>query len=191
MQKKPRGKVRIIGGQWRGRLLAIPPVSAIRPTPDRVRETVFNWLQGLVAGAQVLDLYAGTGVLGLEALSRGAQHATFIEQNGVAARALNHQLGVFQAQDHAQVHIASVIEAGAFLAGSSFDIVFIDPPYDAALLVETLTLLDTIGCLAPGVLIYVEQRRKAQESFPEGFSVYKHRTYGAVDYMLLQREGAE
>ena len=137
----------------------------------------------------MLDLYAGTGVLGLEALSRGAQHATFIEQHGVAARALRHQLGVFQAEDRAQVHIASVIEAGPFLAGSCFDIIFIDPPYDALLLAETLTLLDTAGCLAPDALIYIEQRRKGPEVLPEGFSVYKHRAYGAVDYMLLQREG--
>jgi 16S rRNA (guanine966-N2)-methyltransferase len=189
MQKKPRGKVRIIGGQWRGRLLAVPAVSAIRPTPDRVRETVFNWLQGYLAGARVLDLYAGTGVLGLEALSRGAQHATFIEQNGVAARALSHQLGVFQAVDRAQVHMTSVLDAGVFLTGLRFDVVFIDPPYDASLLVDTLTWLDTIGCLAPDALIYVEQHRKAREPLPAHLGVYKHRTYGTVDYMLLQREG--
>lgn len=189
MRKKTRGKVRIIGGEWRGRLLAIPAVEAIRPTPDRVRETVFNWLQDVVVGARVLDLYAGTGVLGMEALSRGAQHATFIEQNGLATRAVSQQLAVFQAQDRAHVHTVSVMEAGPFLADSSFDIVFIDPPYDAVLLAKTLTLLETIGCLGSDVLIYAEQPRKAPEALPAAFSYHKHRTYGAVNYMLLELKG--
>ena len=189
MQKKPKGKVRVIAGQWRGRLLTVPPVAAIRPTPDRVRETVFNWLQPFIAGARVLDLYAGTGVLGIEALSRGARHATFIEQNSLATRALNQQLVIFEAQSRACVHTASVLQAGSLLEGHPYDVVFIDPPYDARLLTATLSMLEATGSVHSRTLLYVEQRRKDPEEVPAGFGVYKHQAYGAVDYSLLQQVG--
>src|SRR5450432_2048001 len=123
-----RNSVRIIGGEWRGRRINFPDIPGLRPTPDRVRETLFNWLQQAVAGARCLDLFAGSGALGLEALSRGAKALAFVEQAVPAARALREQLMRLGATSRAQV-----FEMGAarFLrsAGEPFDIVFLDPPF--------------------------------------------------------------
>src|SRR4051812_13761804 len=119
--------LRIIGGTWRGRRLRFPPQEEIRPTPDRVRETLFNWLGTHVVGARCLDLFAGSGALGLEALSRGAAHVTFVERDAVAARELRARLTEWGAVG-AQVE---QMEAMRFLGGTPqpFEIVFLDPPF--------------------------------------------------------------
>ncbi len=176
-----QGHVRIIAGTWRGRRIAIPEGTAVRPTPDRVRETLFNWLQGAVAGARCLDLYAGTGALGFEALSRGAASATFVERDVAlveALRATARQLG-------ASPQIVRR-DALAFLrepATARFDLVFLDPPYSEPI-APLLELLPP--WTAPGALVYVE--RGASEGLPDVPSAAwrKRSRAGAVEYGLLE-----
>lgn len=147
--------LRIIGGSWRGRRLRFPPSPEIRPTPDRVRETLFNWLAPRVPGARCLDLFAGSGALGLEALSRGAAHVTFVERDAAAAREIAARLEEWGA------HAADVeqTDARGFLErapAAAFDIVFLDPPFASPLLAETAAHLEHGGWLADDALIYIE-----------------------------------
>src|ERR1700730_8767896 len=144
-----RGSVRIIGGAWRGRRVAFPDLPELRPTPDRVRETLFNWLQHAVASARCLDLYAGSGALGLEALSRGAREVHFVELDAVAARNLAQQIDRLGAARQAQV-----LEMGAerYLRGPAqpFDIVFLDPPFRSGAVPLIAEQLDQAGWLKAG-----------------------------------------
>jgi 16S rRNA (guanine966-N2)-methyltransferase len=149
------GAVRIIAGRWRGRRIAVPQGAAIRPTPNRIKETLFNWLQQHIVGARCLDLFAGTGALGIEALSRGAAHVEFVEQDRAAAAALGAQLGVLGAADH-EFHVTPIGAARYLGAGTPgrFDIVFLDPPF-------ALDLAELLPQVWPHVaadgLIYCEQ----------------------------------
>lgn len=181
--------LRIIGGAWRGRKLRFPPSDAIRPTPNRVRETLFNWLASRVRGARVLDLFAGSGALGLEALSRGASHVTFVEHDAAAARELRARLEQWQAND------ALVLSADAlhYLAGEPrrFELVFLDPPFASALLEAAARLLDERGWLADGALIYVESPvRAAPPSLPASWQMLKAKRAGEVGYHLFAHAGA-
>lgn len=178
--------LRIIAGSWRGRKLRFPSRPQIRPTPDRVRETLFNWLGGRVGGSRCMDLFAGSGALGLEALSRGASHVTFVEWDGVAAAELRARLVEWQAEG-AEVREA---EALRYLAGpaSAFDIVFLDPPYAADLLGRAAVLLENRGWLAPQALIYVETAADAGlPPLPASWDLAKTKQAGAVGYHLLVR----
>lgn len=155
MQSGRRAKstgVRIVGGRWRGRRLAVPAGTGVRPTPDRVRETLFNWLAPSLPGAQCLDLFAGTGVLGLEALSRGAAGTTFVERDAVLVRALREQIGTLAVE--AQVIREDALDFLSSRPTRKFDVVFVDPPY-AAGLVEVLEKL--AAWLGPGHRVYVER----------------------------------
>src|ERR1700675_3848327 len=147
--------VRIIGGGWRGRRVSFPDIPGLRPTPDRVRETLFNWLQHAIAGARCLDLFAGSGALGLEALSRGAGRLVFVEQAVAASRALQEQLNRFGGASRAQV---GEMGAARYLrsAGEPFDIVFLDPPFGHGALAEYVPLLGEGLWLKPGALVYLE-----------------------------------
>jgi 16S rRNA (guanine966-N2)-methyltransferase len=176
--------LRIIGGTWRGRKLRFPQSAAIRPTPDRVRETLFNWLASAVRGARALDLFAGSGALGLEALSRGAAHVTFVEQDAAAARELRERLSAWQAGD------AQVVRADAlhYLAGAPapFDIVFLDPPFDSDLLACCAQRLEAGGWLKPGALIYAEGPARAPlPQLPAPWRPLKASQAGEVGYHLL------
>lgn len=176
--------LRIIGGTWRGRRLRFPAAADIRPTPDRVRETLFNWLGARTAGARCLDLFAGSGALGLEALSRGAAHVAFIERDPAAARELRARLKEWQAQG-ARVERRDALE---FLRGAPepFDIVFLDPPFASDLLGEAARLLAG-GWLRPGALVYVEcAARAGLPPLPEGFEVLKAKRAGEVGYHLFR-----
>ena len=180
--------LRIIGGSWRGRKLRFPAGTRIRPTPDRVRETLFNWLAARVAGARCLDLFAGSGALGLEALSRGAAHVTFVDQDAAAARALAATLDEWGAQS-ADVERA---DARLYLARTPrpFDLVFLDPPFDSALLPEAAALLEARGWLAPGALIYLEcAARAALPTLPAAWTPLKEKRAGEVGYHLYARGG--
>jgi 16S rRNA (guanine966-N2)-methyltransferase len=175
--------LRIIGGAWRGRKLRFPAGAPIRPTPDRVRETLFNWLAHRVLQARCLDLFAGSGALGLEALSRGAAHVTFVERDPVAAQELRVRLGEWQAAG-AQVE---QMDALHYLAQGSggFDIVFLDPPFDSELLGETLGLLQKAAHLAPGALIYLEYpAHQRPPPLPAGWTQAKTKQAGEVGYDL-------
>jgi 16S rRNA (guanine966-N2)-methyltransferase len=180
--------LRIIGGSWRGRKLRFPPTAEIRPTPDRVRETLFNWLGSRVSGARCLDLFAGSGALGLESLSRGAAHVTFVERDGAAVRELRARLLEWGARG-AEVEHGDALH---FLGGASrpFDIVFLDPPFDSEFLTSAAARLDDGGWLAAGALIYVEcAARNGLPPLPQGWTALKSKQAGEVGYHLLHKRG--
>jgi 16S rRNA (guanine966-N2)-methyltransferase len=175
--------LRIIGGSWRGRKLRFPASAALRPTPDRVRETLFNWLGPATPDAQCLDLFAGSGALGLEALSRGAAHVTFVEQDAAAARELRTRLAEWQARD-ARVERADAVR---YLAGAArpFDIVFLDPPFASQLLSRAAALLEA-GWLRRGALIYVEHAARAGlPPLPQSWQPLRAKRAGEVGYHLF------
>ncbi len=173
--------LRIIAGQWRGRRWRFLAAEGVRPTPDRVRETLFNWLAPRVAGARCLDLFAGSGALGLEALSRGAGHVTFVERQSPVAQALQAQLALWKASNY-ELHVA---DASAWLAqaGSPFDIVFLDPPFDAGLTTAVLARLRARQLLVPGGWVYLEQPADAPP--PGDWALHRSGRAGAVGYYLL------
>jgi 16S rRNA (guanine966-N2)-methyltransferase len=178
--------LRIIGGSWRGRRLRFPASADIRPTPDRVRETLFNWLGHRVSGARCLDLFAGSGALGLEALSRGAAYVQFVERDATAARQLGSLLGEWGAQN-ALVRRADALR---FLEGRAqpFDLVFLDPPFNTNLSGKSAAALDRGGWLAPRALIYVEcAARAGLPPLPAGWALLKTKQAGEVGYHLLER----
>jgi 16S rRNA (guanine966-N2)-methyltransferase len=182
--------LRIIGGTWRGRKLRFAAGADIRPTPDRVRETLFNWLGTRVAGARCLDLFAGSGALGLEALSRGAAHVTFVEQEARAARELALRLIEWEAQG-GRVARADALR---FLAGTAeaYDLVFLDPPFDSGLLARSAAALAAHAWLSPGALIYVEAGARGElPSLPAQWRLLKAKQAGEVGYYLFAHAGAD
>lgn len=185
---RPERTLRIIAGQWRGRKFRFPPLD-IRPTPDRVRETLFNWLAPRIEGARCLDLFAGSGALGLEALSRGAAAVSFVEQVRAAATAIERLLKEWQAGggsvfcDDAVRHLA----AGSARA---FDIVFLDPSYGSGALAACADLLER-GWLAADARIYVEHaRREPLPVLPAGWQSLRSGTAGEVGYHLYGAGGS-
>lgn len=178
-------RLRIIGGRWRGVPVTFPPLAALRPSPDRVRETLFNWLQPVIVDARCLDLFAGSGVLGIEALSRGASYVEFVDSEPRVGRHLEDTLRRLDATG-SEVHVA---EALRFLAGPSrqFNIVFLDPPYASNLLEQICEKLTTGGWLAQGALIYLESPTdKPLPSLPSAWSVHRAGRAGQVGYHLLR-----
>jgi len=179
------GQLRIIAGKWRGRKLNFPDVDGLRPTPDRVRETVFNWLQADIGAARCLDLFSGSGALGFEAASRGAAKVTMVELDRKAARQLieNSQL---LSVEHCHVENKT---AQQFLANNNehYDIVFIDPPYKANLWTEIATLLMSTNCLGDDAVIYMECPRKADlPDLPQQWQLVKDKTAGGIRYCLFR-----
>lgn len=177
-------RLRIIGGEWRGRRLPVPHAPGLRPTPDRVRETLFNWLQGVTEGARCLDLFAGSGALGFEAASRGARHVTLVEADARVAAHLSEQAAALDA-GRITVHARRV---QAFLQQSPqpFDVIFLDPPYGKNLVAETLALLAQ-GWVAPGARVYIEAEAELGEpGLPEGWELLKTRSAGQVGYHLAR-----
>lgn len=172
-----RGSVRIIGGMWRGRRLTLPPNSPARPTPDRVRETLFNWLAPYLPSAACLDLYAGSGALGLEALSRGASSALFVERDRRHGAALEASLVALDAQG-AVVH-SSVEKFLSTGVERRFDIVFADPPYTESL-EPLLRSLDQL--LAPGGVFYCERPRDGGLPDIQGMQWRRRARAGAVEF---------
>ncbi len=178
------GSVRIIGGRWGGRRGAVADPDGTRPTPDRVRETLFNWLAPVLPGARCLDLYAGTGVLGIEALSRGAAEVVFVERTAAVAAQIEASLETLGAIG-GRVLTAN---AEAFLNGTpvASDVVFLDPPYGTAL-GNLCTLLDR-GWLAPHARIYLEWNRKqAPPELPPGWQLLRDKAAGQVQFALAGR----
>ena len=185
-----RNTVRIVGGDWRGRQLRFPAVPGIRPTPDRVRETVFNWLQRRVAGSRCLDLFAGSGALGLEALSRGAVEVVFVDVEPAVARYLLERLRELGC-DRGRV-IRS--DATRFLEGpvQVFDLVFLDPPFDSEVLPDICRRLEQGGWLAPGACVYLEAPAAAGvPALPAGWTLLRSKRAGEVGYHLARREAAD
>ncbi len=184
--KPHAGRLRIVAGNWRSRLLDIADVEGLRPTSERIRETLFNWLAPRIHGANCLDLYAGTGALGLEALSRGAARAVFVEQSQRAEERLTENVRLLDAGAATVLRQDALDYLGSHPA-ERFDIVFLDPPFAADLLEETCRLLAKEQLLADGALVYLEQDRgKAEPNLPVGWRVLKNKTAGKVRYMLAQ-----
>src|SRR5215469_4721762 len=178
-----RNEFRIIAGEWRRRKLHFPLLPGIRPSPDRVRETLFNWLRERVPGAHCLDLFAGSGALGLEALSRGAARAVFVDRERVAAEALREHLQLLGARGGEVVQS----DALAWLEGApqGFDLVFLDPPFDSDLLPRALARLETGGWLKPQALVYLEYPVDAAPALPAGWGTWRESRAGRVGFSLL------
>jgi len=182
----PARTLRVIGGAWRGRKIRFPPVEAIRPTPDRVRETVFNWLQQDIAGARCLDLYAGSGALGLEALSRSAAQVVFVDVEPAVTRHLARTLEELGC-DRGRVVLS---DAASYLARAPepFDIVFLDPPYADRALADVCRRLDERGWLRRGGLAYLEAPAVAgRPGLPAGWTLLRSKRAGEVGYHLARR----
>jgi len=178
------GTVRIIGGRWRGRRIEVESTANMRPTSDRVRETLFNWLMPVIGGTRCLDLFAGTGVLGLEALSRGASETWFVEQDPGAVARLEQALEAFGCHD-AKVFSGDALN---FLqrVPTAFDLVFLDPPFHDIDIENLCTLLEQ-GWLAPGAHIYLElSRRSDLPALPPKWKILREKTTAQVRFALAR-----
>ncbi len=184
-KKSQPGRLRIVAGKWRSRLVPVADVSGLRPTSARIRETLFNWLAPGIEGSSCLDLFAGTGALGLEALSRGARSVVFVEQSLVACNSLRQSMRLLDATGGLLVHA----DARRYLAAGDlpqFDIVFLDPPFAANLIGDLCRLLQKCGCLARKARIYIEQDRAVEPvTLPDGWTTIHEKTAGNVRYSLL------
>lgn len=182
------GSVRIIGGTWRGRRLPVPAVSGLRPTGDRIRETLFNWLAPQLPGARCLDLFAGSGALGLEALSRGAAHCDFVDTQAVALRSLRETVAALGAGDRATVHARDAL---AFLgaATTAWDIVFLDPPFASGLLVTAIAALAGGPALADEGMVYLEHAVGDGLEVPPTLAPHRQRRTPTLVYALYRRSG--
>ena len=185
MAKQTKQTLRIIGGQWRGRKFHFPDADGLRPTPDRVRETLFNWLMPVIEGASCLDLFCGSGALGLEALSRGADRVMFVDKNRQAIRSIKDACT-----------LVGTSKAG-FYDGDArdylkkppqlMDIVFIDPPYQSRLQAELARQLEESGWLKPNAWIYIEHDGQLDESaLPASWNRYRDKKAGQVNYSLYR-----
>jgi len=181
------GKLRIIGGSLRGSRLAVPDVPGLRPTPDRVRETLFNWLAPVVEGAHCLDLFAGTGALGLEALSRGAAQVDFVETDAKLAALLRENLARLKQAAH--VHVADA-QRHLAQAGSRYDLVFLDPPFAANAWAQVAQTLEASGRLAATAWIYVESPTNAAFDLPQNWLPHRDGRAGDVRFALYRRRMA-
>lgn len=182
------GEVRIIGGQWRGRKLKFPAVSGLRPTTDRIRETVFNWLMPYLYGSHCLDLFAGSGALAIEALSRGAASATLVDQNPQIVDYLKKQLEILNAVN-ASIY-CDTIPSSLFAnpPKNKFDIVFLDPPFHHNLLDPCCQWLEQQNLLASDAIIYIEAEATLSPlPVPKHWELLRNKTSGQVGYYLFKR----
>ena len=179
------GKLRIIGGDYRRRQLPVLNKPGLRPTPDRVRETLFNWLGQSLFDQRGLDLFAGTGALGIEALSRGASELVFIEQDRDVASQIGANLATLGAE-HGEVLTADV---SAFLTqpGSAFDLVFLDPPFQLGLAAPCCELLEAHGWLSAEAMIYLECETSLTPDVPSSWFLYRETRAGDTTARLYQR----
>ena len=183
-------RLRIIAGQWRGRKLDFATAPDLRPTPDRVRETLFNWLQGHLRDARCLDLFAGSGALSFEALSRGAKQVTLVENNPQAIKQLRENIQLLQTEK------AELYQADAFLYMENlepnlqpFDLIFLDPPFRQSYLPKLLTSIIEKKLLSPEGLVYLEDEKGRNTDLDiilEQFTVIKEKTAGQVISRLIK-----
>jgi 16S rRNA (guanine966-N2)-methyltransferase len=186
------GELRIIGGRWRGRKLRFPALPGLRPSPDRVRETLFNWLMPELTGAHCLDLFAGSGALGLEALSRGAASAWFVDAASSASRHIQEHLAILQCTDGRVIND----DALAWLntkpaAAPPFHLVFLDPPFRRGLLIDCCAQLEHGNWLTDSALIYIESAAdEASPTMPANWLLHRDKRAGQVAYRLFRRNGS-
>ena len=184
------GQLRIIGGEWRSRKLDFPHVEGLRPTPDRVRETLFNWLAPHIGGARVLDVFAGSGALFLEAMSRGAAKGVALDSNRDAISNIRENMGILRCTT-GEVQQTNALNYLATPATEVFDVVFLDPPFNLDLLKPACDLLEQNGWLADNAWIYTESERRPSElGLPANWRLHREQKAGGVNYALWEREAA-
>lgn len=182
---KPGNSFRVIAGQWRGRRLSLQPNAELRPTPDRVRETVFNWLRHDIRGARCLDLFAGSGALGLEALSRGAACCRFVELDKAAARQIRLNLELLDVPaDHADVQAKPALDELKKSTSGQYDLIFLDPPFRQNTIAQIIPYLKNIA--RAGCYLYFEIEKNSDlPELPENWSLIREKTAGQVRYHLV------
>ncbi len=189
--------MRIVGGEWRGRRISPPKGTTTRPTTDRVRESLFSALAARLGddlgGGAVLDAFAGSGALGLEALSRGASSATFVESDRAAATALKANIAALGAEKHSRVLVSDLFGVvGRGVVGQPFSLILLDPPYklDAARVSDALASLARSGGLVHGAVLSWEHDTRTGVVWPEGFAAIATKRYGttAIDLAVYERE---
>ena len=190
MSGRGRNRVRIIGGTWGGRRLQLPAVRGLRPSADSSRETLFNWLQDRLPGSHCLDLFAGSGALGLEAASRGAERVILAESNRRAVAQLREHIATLEANDRLRVHAGDGL---ALLRGPAepMDVVFLDPPFDSDLLEPACRALASGGWTHPDTRLYIEHRRSTPPQLPATWQTLRSRTTGDAAMLLLAAGKAE
>jgi len=181
----PKGdqKLRIIGGQWRGRQLGFPQVDGLRPTGNRIRETLFNWLQAEIPGSLCLDAFAGSGALGIEALSRGAAHCDFFETAPKAASQLKENLGILETRDLAFVG-GNVLQHLENTGSPPYDVLFLDPPFALDLWPACIDKLENNNWLRCGSFIYIECPEDHRLITPSSWHSHRSKTAGNIRYSL-------
>ena len=179
-----QGKLRIIGGQWRSRQLPVIEADGLRPTTDRVRETLFNWLQENVPGSCCLDLFAGSGALGFEAASRGASEVVLVEKSSSIYKMLQQNVKKLDASQITLLNLdaLSYLQNLTTAESAKYDIVFIDPPYQSALLGPVIDLL----VLSVGTKVYLEARKGDEINVPDNWNLLKDKTAGQIHFCLYE-----
>lgn len=189
MGNQPSGKVRIIAGKWRSRKITFPAIPGLRPTHDRIRETLFNWLMNDVVGSTCLDLFAGSGVLGFEALSRGAKHVTFVDNSPEVIASLKNNVATLNAELFAEIIQAECPDSLLKLKRAPFDIVFLDPPFFQNLIPAAIDWLEGSNYLKAGALIYVEMEDSLSPlPVPVDWEISRWKKTSTLIYSLFKRQ---
>lgn len=188
-KKQPRGAnldniVRIIGGKWRGRKISFQSTPGLRPTPDRVRETLFNWLSPVIEDANCLDLFAGSGAMGLEALSRGAAQVTMIDSSSRVVRSLQQCLTMLNCSGATLVNTNALDWLAVPRGKSPFNIIFLDPPFQQGLVDPCCKLLEANDFLGIGSYIYIESERSSAHVVPDCWHLHRSKFAGNVAYSV-------
>ena len=187
--KSKFNSVRIIAGQWRSRRIDFPDVDGLRPTHDRIRETLFNWLSPYIAGATCLDLFCGSGALGFEALSRGAAHTTFVDASRQAIEAVKHNVALLNAEG-IELHRSKIPDERLHFSQSRFDVVFLDPPFAQGLIPEALSWLKESSLIDTETLIYFEVEKRGLQSLEsDQVEFFRLKKTKSLAYGLLQLLG--
>ena len=190
MKTPPRGddaRIRIIGGRWRNTRLSVPSSPGLRPSSDRVRETLFNWLAPMLPGARVIDVFAGTGALGLESVSRGADHAVLLERDPALVQSLRQLVQRLSAQESVDVVQGDALAWMARYNGQGFDLAFVDPPFDADL--WQLALAALLPRLLPGAWLYLESPHDKVPALPAGWALHREARTREVRFALYRAPG--
>lgn len=184
MKNKP-GQIRLIGGQFKRRIITFDDIKTLRPTPSQIRETLFNWLQQDIFNATCLDLFAGSGALGFEALSRGAKSVTFIDQHRDVIKAIQNNADLLNVRESISTRCIDVPEQ-PFPAPSPYHIVFIDPPYQQGFIAKTLQWLQDNALISSDSLLYIESERYAPSAWQDDCHVLKFQHKKRIEYGLYQ-----
>ena len=183
---KNRGKVRITSGEWKNRNLEVPDIDGLRPTSERVRETLFNWLMPSIHKSVCLDLFAGSGSLGFEALSRGARHCTFVEKSKLAFRQIKTTRTILNAIN-SEAHNCDAIDFLSSVHNHNFNLVFLDPPFSDDYLISSIESIHEYQLVSRGGYIYIEfNKNNDLFDLPDNWSVIRKKIYGNVCFILIE-----